>query len=345
MRMVRVIIGDRSPSVRAVLRRLLSQSPALEVVGEAADGEQLADAVRTRRPDVIVSEFLLPDVDWAATGPRVDEVTGRWPIPVVVLTSELNAEGTKVSRRGAARGVVEVLQKPRVPGAWSDLAPTLHSLLQQIGAPTRRIAGEGVAMPDPPTTRKLDYVAIGGSTGGPGAVVRLLGELGTGFDAGVAIVQHIADGFEHSFADWLNQMLDADVRVAEPGDSLCPGAIRVAPVGSHLVIDGGGRLHLDGDTPPRRGHRPSVDLLFRSFLSVGAERVAAVLLSGMGDDGVEGMQALREAGSLTLAQDEASSAVYGMPRLALDTGAAAMALPPTDIGKMLARLIGGGTLR
>jgi two-component system chemotaxis response regulator CheB len=337
---VRVVIADHSGAVRAVLKRLLAQSPALELVGEAADGGQLAEIVRRQRPDVIVTEFLLPDLDGSASiGQTMD---GR-PTPVVVLTSRPDSGGGHVPFWGSSSGVVEVLQKPQVPEAWSDLAPTLHSLLRQVGVPTNSFVGDGLPVPDPPTRGKLDYVAIGGSTGGPGAVVRLLKELGTDFRAGVAVVQHIADGFEHSFAEWLRQELSAAVRVAESGRALEPGTVRVAPVGKHLLIDRGGTLRLDCDTPPQRGHRPSADLLFRSLLSVGAHRVAAVLLSGMGDDGVDGMRALRDAGSLTLAQDESSSAVYGMPRLALESGAAELSLTPTEIGRFLSRLMRGGS--
>jgi two-component system chemotaxis response regulator CheB len=335
---IKVVIGDRSPSVRAVLKRLIAQSPSLEVVGEAADAGQLVDTVRCHGPDVIVTEFLHPDLDRTAP---VEQATLRRPTPVVVLTSRPEAASGHTPYWGSSNGVVEVLQKPRVPEAWSDLAPTLRSLLQKVGVPTSGPAREGLPVIDPPIRGKLEYVAIGGSTGGPGSVVRLLREFGTGFSAGVAVVQHIADGFEHSFADWLRLELGADVRVAESGESLDPGVIRVAPVGSHLLIDRDGTLRLDGEKAPRRGHRPSADLLFRSFLSVGADRVAAVVLSGMGDDGVDGMRALRDAGSLTLAQDEASSAVYGMPKVAIESGAAELALTPTEIGRMLSRLMTG----
>lgn len=336
MKPVRLVVADRSPTVRAVLKRLLAQSSTLEIVDEAGDDVQLAESVRRHAPDVILTEFLLPDDDGSTA---LDETMQQCRAPVVVLTSRPDAKGSQLPYWGFSGRVVEVLQKPQVPEAWNDLAPTLLTLLQQVGMPTHAAAGDDPPAAIPGSRRELAYVAIGGSTGGPGAVVRLLREFGTTFRVGVAVVQHIADGFEHSFADWLRQELGANVRVAKPGDALEPGTIRVAPVGSHLLIDRAGTLRLDRKTPPRRGHRPSADILFRSFLSVGAHRVAAVLLSGMGDDGVDGMRTLRDAGSLTLAQDESSSAVYGMPRLALESGAAEMALTPTEIGRMLSRLM------
>ena len=336
---VRVVIADRSNAVRAVLKRLLAQFPALDVVGEAADGRQLVDCVQHRRPDVIVTEFQLPDPDGSAPHATIMK---RWPTPIVVLTPRPESGGSPVPYWAAAEGVVEVLQKPQVPSEWNDLAPALNVLLQQLGIRSKANADEARPAADLPTSRELDFIAIGGSTGGPGAVVRLLKELGTGFQAGVAVVQHIADGFEHAFAQWLKVELGADVRVAEAGERLIQGRVRIAPVGSHLLVDREGRVQLDSATPPQRGHKPSVDLLFRSFLSVAPRRVAAVLLSGMGDDGVEGMRALRDAGSLTLAQNKASSAVYGMPRIALETGAAEIALTPDQIGRLLATMMAGG---
>jgi two-component system chemotaxis response regulator CheB len=337
---VRVVIADRSTAVRAVLKRILARSSALEVVGEAADGRQLVDCVQRQRPDVIVTEFHLPDPDGYTPHGQIME---QCPTPIVVLTPRPDAGGSHVPYWAASSGVVEVLQKPQVPDGWNELAPALNALLQQVGVQSPTIANELQPPTDLPSSWELEYIAIGGSTGGPGAIVRLLKEFGTEFEAGVAVVQHIADGFEHAFALWLKEELGADVRVAEQGDRLGHGTIRIAPVGSHLLIDRRGRVRLDASTPPRRGHRPSVDLLFRSFLSVGAERVAAVLLSGMGDDGVEGMRALRDAGSLTLAQNEASSAVYGMPKLALESRAAELALTPTQIGRLLARTMTGGS--
>jgi len=333
---VRVVIADRSVAVRAVVKRLLSRSPALEVVGEAANGQQLMDILRCRRPDVIVTEFRLPDGDGAAHYGRIMD---RCSTPVIVLSSRPEAGVSRVHYWGASGSVVEVLQKPQVPEGWNELGPVLHSLVQQVGVRSPVISEQTHLATDLPASWQIEYVAIGGSTGGPGAVVRLLKELGAGFRAGVAVVQHIAEGFDGAFAEWLRGELGTDVRMAQSGERLAPGTVRVAPVGSHLVIDRRGTLRLDGETPPRRGHRPSVDLLFRSFLSVGAKRVAAVLLSGMGDDGVDGLRALHEAGSLTLAQNEASSAVYGMPRLALTSGAAELALTPAQIGRLLARMM------
>jgi two-component system chemotaxis response regulator CheB len=155
------------------------------------------------------------------------------------------------------------------------------------------------------------------------------------------VVQHIALGFDAGLAEWLARELEIDVATAEEGAALRPGTVRIAPPGAHLRLDTSGELHLDRFTPPVRGHRPSANILFESMLDHDPHRVAAVLLSGMGRDGAEGMLALHRAGAFTVAQDEASCAVFGMPRAALDLGATDLALSPCEIGRLLAESMRG----
>jgi two-component system, chemotaxis family, protein-glutamate methylesterase/glutaminase len=183
----------------------------------------------------------------------------------------------------------------------------------------------------------LRWVAIGASTGGPAAIRELLDEVPPEPPVSFLIVQHIAAGFEAAMAEWLNKELPLDVRLARDAESPRRGAVRLAPAGAHLRLDAGGVLRLDAETPARRGHRPSVDDLFRSCAESFPRQSAGVLLTGMGADGVEGLAALRGAGALTLVQDEASSVVFGMPRVALERGAAERALPPRDLARALAQ--------
>jgi two-component system chemotaxis response regulator CheB len=323
-----------------VLRRIVSRSLSLRVVGEASDAQQLVGLVEQLRPDVIVMDIAAQVLDGYHS---CEFISARFPTPVVVITTSGEAEFNTVPFRAASVGVVGLFQKPRVPEGWKELAGPLRATLRQVGGRSPETDHRGAGADDLPPRPGLDYVAIGGSTGGPGATLGLLRELGSEFPAAVAVVQHIAEGFDRAFADWLREELPAvDVAVAAQGESLDPGVVRIAPIGSHLLVDNQGVLRLDFNTPPRRGHRPSVDLLFRSFLDVGPDRVAAVLLSGMGDDGVAGMRELREAGALTVAQDAASCAVYGMPRVAVEKKAAEVTLSPSSIGRLLARSMARG---
>ena len=184
----------------------------------------------------------------------------------------------------------------------------------------------------------LRWVAIGASTGGPAAIREFFEEVPENPPVGFLIVQHIAAGFELGFADWLNKEFSFDVRVAHDGEVLRRGSVRLAPGGAHLLMEANGVLRLDDETPARRGHRPSVDEMFLSCAECCPREVAGVLMTGMGSDGVEGLLSLRQAGGLTLAQDEASSVVFGMPRVALERGAADVALPPRELARTLVRL-------
>jgi two-component system, chemotaxis family, protein-glutamate methylesterase/glutaminase len=185
------------------------------------------------------------------------------------------------------------------------------------------------------------WLALGASTGGPAALHDLLAELPAPPPLRVVIVQHIARGFGLDLANWLAGSLGLDVRVAQDGESPRLGAVRLAPAGAHLRVTADDRLEVDTKTPPRRGRRPSVDELFLSLAAIAPHDTAAVLLTGMGTDGAEGLSALRRAGAFCLAQDEASSVVFGMPRAALALGAAELALPPRALGRELAHRLRG----
>jgi two-component system chemotaxis response regulator CheB len=180
-------------------------------------------------------------------------------------------------------------------------------------------------------------VAVGASTGGPQALQSLLEGLRRAPRPPILVVQHIAPEFQGGLADWLREVSGIDVRLAFEGERVPPGAVRLAPQGSHMKLRPDGTLQLDSTTPPRRGHRPSVDELFRSCAGWGG-RALGVLLSGMGRDGVEGLLEMRRAGAATLVQDEGSSVVFGMPRAALDAGAAELALPPAALARHVLEL-------
>lgn len=188
-----------------------------------------------------------------------------------------------------------------------------------------------------PTATSLRWLALGASTGGPAALRELLAALPAPAPLPIVVVQHIARGFESGLADWLAGALGLDVRVAIDGERPVAGAVRIAPAGAHLRVVEGDRLSLDTALPPQRGHRPSVDVLFRSLAAWAPRATAAALLTGMGSDGAAGLGELRRGGALCFVQDQASSAVWGMPRAALEAGAAEAALAPRAIGEELAR--------
>lgn len=335
---IRVLLVDDSPSVRAVLRRFFAKTSDVKVVGEAANGLEAVARVRELSPHVVVMDLQMPLLDgYEAT----ERIMAEHPTPIIVLSSRANRNQMAIAFEAMRRGALEVLPKPEDTASWQHLAESLPETVRAVAAAgskrrarPRKTAVPKVAAPG----AALRYVAIGASTGGPAAVRDLLEELGPDPPVAILIVQHIALGFELGFADWLNKELPLDVRLARDGETVPAGAVRLAPGGSHLRLEAGGVVHLDFETPPRRGHRPSADELLSSCAEHCPHESAGVLLTGMGADGVEGLLALKRAGGLTLVQDEASSVVYGMPRVALERGAATVALPPRDLARTLVRL-------
>ena len=338
---VRVILADRSPSVRAVLRRLLEQRPEIEVVADSDDGREVVHLAAEKRPAAIILDLDLPSLSGRAL---VKRITAGARIPIFVLTPKRSHEDTRTAMSLHNLGVVAVFPKPEVPSEWNALGQTLGEAVRHVGSES----GDGIRVasePDdtPIISRDLRYVAVGASTGGPGAVYELLAALGRRTRVGVAVVQHIAQGFEGALAEWLATELGMDVAVGRHGERLSSGKVRIAPPGHHLMVDRSGALRLDHLAAPVGGHRPAVEVLFRSLCDLPPNRVAAVLLSGMGSDGADAMATLRKANILTVAQNQASCAVFGMPRAAIDRRAAAFALAPPQIGRLLARA-GGAKL-
>jgi chemotaxis response regulator CheB len=280
------------------------------------------------------------DLDLPSLGGRelIERLSARVRAPIFVLTPRQSSDSARLAMGLSNLGVAAVYPKPETTSDWQALGQKLAEAILQIGAPPP-ISGEAPVEENDPAeiARDLRYVAVGASTGGPGAVFEMLAAIGTRPKVGIAVVQHISEGFEGALTDWLSSELGRDVAVARSGEYLKRGAIRIAPQGYHLSIDRTGRLHLDQLAAPVGGHRPSVEILFKSLLDQPSSRVAAVLLSGMGSDGAEAMVELRRANVLTVAQNEASCAVYGMPRAAIERRAAAFALAPPQIGRLLAR--------
>jgi two-component system chemotaxis response regulator CheB len=367
-RPISVVIVDDSASVRAVLRRFLGRNPEIRIVGEAEDGLAAVETVRRTAPDVLLLDLVLPHLDGFGVLARLAE---SGAVPTVLLTSRADRSEVRAAFEAIGSGAVDLLPKPDDPASWHQLAETLPAVLTAAAATAKRglprpaplssadaapAPGSAAAAPHraPPARRerpapappsalpgearsRLRYLALGASTGGPGAMRDLLGALAAPPPFAIFAVQHIARGFEPGLADWLAGALALDVRVAVAGEIVPPGAVRLAPGGVHLRIDGDGRLELDAEAPPRRGHRPSVDELFLSLAAHAPAATAAALLTGMGADGAHGLAELRRRGAYCLVQDEASSAVFGMPRAALELGAAEAALAPAALGEAIDR--------
>lgn len=332
---VRVLVADDSELFRDVLSRVIAAERGFEVVATAADGNEAARLARDLRPDVITMDLAMPDADGFS---GIARIMAETPTPILVLTA--NREEA-VGFRALSLGALDILEKPSAASNLDDYGALLRSRLRLLAGVRviRHLRGLRNRRPaEPRTVPRPDLVAIGASLGGPRALAALLRALPSGFSTPIAVVQHIADGFTEGLANWLGQESRLEVREARDHDALRPGLVLLAPTGRHLVVSKGvARL---SDAPPLDGFRPSVTPLFRSAAEAYGTRACGVILTGMGRDGAEGLKALKRAGGHTIAQDEATSAVYGMPRAAIETGAVDRVLPLEDIARALVELTG-----
>ncbi len=349
MTKTRVLVVEDSLTVRRRLLEVLASDPDVEVVGEAADGRQAIALCQERRPQVVTMDMMLPVMSGLAA---TEYNMAHCPTPILVVSSSVNRGELFKTYEALAAGAVDVLEKPRgdePDGVWERSFLTAVKLVARIRVithPRARLGTLGrspaLASPRPPATGDRRWpcraVAVGASTGGPAALLELLRLLPVGFGFPLLLVLHINEPFGTAFADWLDGQTGHRVSFAVDGQPLALGVGRVAmaPPGRHLVLaDGRLRLTL---APERHSCRPSVDVLFESVARDLGGAAAACLLTGMGRDGASGLLALRRAGGLTIAQDEATSVVYGMPREAVLLGAAERVLPLAEIGAALAAL-------
>lgn len=338
---VRVLIVDDSPLCRDLLARLLSADERLQVVGLAVDGEDALRQVHALRPDLVTMDLRMPVLDGIGATQRIMD---ERPTPILVLTGHPFQAGRDVTFDAIRAGALDLMVKPDLgdPAALEQLRGDLSRLIRFLARiEVQRhvpLAAPGGDWEEPVTLvpRDLGVVAIAASAGGPGAVHRVLSGLPGDFPAGVVVVQHLADGFDAEFAQWLDSEVELEVRLARHDDEVLPGRVLVAPSGAHLRLMGGGTCKLI-PSAPLGGYRPSADVMLSSAARVHREAACGLILSGMGEDGVAGLAEIRQQGGLTLGQDEGSCVVFGMPGAAAREGLLDALLPLDEIAPALVR--------
>jgi two-component system, chemotaxis family, protein-glutamate methylesterase/glutaminase len=343
---VRVLIVDDSVVVRRVLKRMLESDPGIRVIGMAADGAQAVELTAQLRPDLVTMDLMMPGMDGLEATARI---MAYHPTPVLFFSSYFDHGGLHSRFDALAAGALDVVEKPTLmpDDRWEAQAGALvHKVRSLAKVPViTHIRGSHVAgrqrvepgrlnvVPGP----SIDVAAIGVSSGGPRVLGEILPLLPADFSLAVVVVQHMAEGFMPGLIEWLQQRCALTVSVAQEGDVIERGRILFAPDSAHLVAAAGGRVSLS-DAETVNGHRPSVDVAFGSIAKVYGARAAGIVLTGMGTDGAAGLLAMRNAGGLTMVQNEESCVVFGMPRAAIELGAAERVLSPAGIVEGLTAL-------
>lgn len=340
---VRVLIVDDSAVVREVLRHMLESDPDVQVVGTAADGAEAVTQAEKLRPDLITMDLQMPRMNGMEATARI---MAYHPTPILIVTSYADREGMYSTIDALAAGALDVLEKPTiVPGErWQAMTGALVDkvkLLANVRVITHVQGKARKRQRDRSTSsiagQNVEVIGIGVSTGGPRVLQQILPALPRDFSLSLLVVQHITEGFVTGLVQWLRRLCQLTLKVAEEGEAIVPGRVFFAPDSSHLVVTSEGTLHLSA-AERVNGHRPSAEVLLKSLAAAYGNRGAGVLLTGMGTDGAEGLRAVRDAGGLTIAQNEESCAVFGMPRAAIELGAAQHVLSPPDLTETLIAL-------
>lgn len=340
--MIRVLVADDSTTARDLLRAVLEQDGDIAVVAEAADGRAAIDLVIDLRPDLVVMDVHMPVMSGLQA---TKEIMMRAPTPIIIVSAATQRD-VDLSLSATQAGALLSLPKPDSPAAprYERTARELRAMVRTMSqvkvirhwatTPSSTRVATRRRMPDSPA-----LVAIAASTGGPAALRRLLMDIPLAFAAPIVIVQHIAHDFTEGFTEWLAGSCALPVAIARDGEPLLPGRVFIAPDDRHLGISADGRVSLS-DIPPIAGFRPSATHLFRTAAAAFGRRLVAIVLTGMGDDGADGLVAAHDAGAFVIAQDEASSVVYGMAREAVRRGAVDMIAP---LDRIAERLLEPGT--
>lgn len=343
--MIRVLIVDDSQVAQVFLAHLLTADPGLEVAGFANNGAEALDAVKYLRPDVITMDIHMRQVNgYEATR----AIMATLPTPIVIVSGSATAKESLGLFQALDAGALAVVVRPPgigdpdYPAAAQALIQTIKTIaaikvVRRYGRVADATAITVVHRPVPSAPQPIRLVAIGASIGGPAVLNSILSRLPRDLPVPVLIVQHIASGFVEGFIEWLTTAANFPLHLAQHGQEPQPGHGYIAPDGYHMGLMSSLRIGLS-DHAPEQGSRPAVGYLFRTVAKFLGPRAIGVLLTGMGRDGADDLKALRDTGATTIAQDEATSVVHGMPGEAIKLGAATYILPPDKIAATLVSL-------
>jgi two-component system, chemotaxis family, protein-glutamate methylesterase/glutaminase len=347
MARIRVVVVDDSLVAREMLCQILGSDPEIEVVGTARDGLAGVELVAALKPDLVTLDIHMPQLDGIQATERIMAFT---PTPILIVSSSVYGEGEGRAFDALTAGALEVVKKPE-PADWADMQRIGADIIRRVKLLAKvkvitHLAGRkpaggmrgGVFAEVAVSSAGCRLVAIGSSTGGPSALAKVLPALPADFSVPLAIAQHIADGFVPGLVSWLDGLCAVEVKIAEAKETLKPGVVYISPTGCNLEITREGQAVFVQPGADQL-YIPSADNLFGSVAENYGALALGVMLTGMGSDGAIGLKAMCDRGAMTIAQDEATSAVYGMPKAAAEIGAVRSVLPVEKIGPAIAEYV------
>ncbi|WP_371365284.1 chemotaxis protein CheB [Sporomusa rhizae] len=333
---VRVLIVDDCPIARNFISELLAEKSGIQVIGEAVNGEEGVKQALLLRPDLIIMDLEMPEMNGLEA---IEIIMQANPTPILVVTSYGNA---RLAYEAVSRGALEVIEKPSIDS--EHCLQFIHKLKLLAGVKViRHIKGkiaqlrQGGGAMETQLPRSLKAVAIASSLGGAKVLETILSQLADDFPVPIVIAQHISEGFAEALADWLNHKTPLEVKVAAEGQPLIPGKVLIIPPEYNVRVGINGNIKLLPYLPDDIYH-PSCDMLLSSVAHVYRAGAVGIILTGMGQDGVEGMQAIKAAGGVTIAQNKETSLIYNMPRIAIERGLADFIVPANEISSILTKV-------
>jgi two-component system chemotaxis response regulator CheB len=333
---LRILIAEDTRLFTQALRDVLEADRDIVVVGMACNGQEAVERAKELKPGLIIMDINMPVMSGMEA---IERIMATNPTPILVVTANASQ---RVLFQALEHGALDLVLKQRVwPSGEKEQTEFRQKvrLLSEVRV-IRHVAGKLTRLKEGKrvSAAKRHVVAIAGSTGGPQALHRLLSALPADFPAPILVVQHMAYGFSHGLVNWLDGECPLQVRIASHGDAIEPGLVLLAPDGVHMTVGKGGAVVLDSSEPVS-GQRPSATVLFRSVAGVFGTRAVGVVITGMGRDGAEGLREIYENGGMTIAQDERTSLVFGMPRAAAELGVVQAVLPLDEIPQALMQTI------
>ena len=336
---IRLLVAEDSAVCREMLVTIFQNAPGMQVVGSARNGAEAVRLAKRLKPDVITMDVYMPEMDGYESTRRI---MAEAPCPIVMVSGRLGNGENNLTFNALQAGALAVMAKPSLANDTRNTDALIKQVRLMAGVKVirRKSDDDHTSLITSSKSQKsqLNVIAMAASTGGPGALATILSSLPLNFPVPILIVQHVTEGFGAGLIEWLNQQTELVVRQAENGLPLKAGEVLVAPDNCHLVLNRGGKVSLKSPTA-NDPHCPSADVLFHSVAQVYGQRAVGIILTGMGSDGARGLYELHLLGAHTIAQDEATSIIYGMPGTAVKLNAVEQIRPLAEIGATLLKLV------